>query len=161
MPTKPKPLTLADLAEILGTTKQAISLREKAGGAPKRSDIEGWQTLLASDGRTKNDPGDGSMNVRAKLAAARLAIARETAIKLKRENRVRAGDVIELAEVRRQVATAEGYFFNELDRMQREFPAMLAGLSPAKVRDQLDKFLKRLRERSREKFNEVQRKVKP
>jgi esterase/lipase superfamily enzyme len=65
------------------------------------------------------------------------------------------GAVMDIADVRRQSTEAESYYHNELTRLEREAPALLAGLDKFGVRDAVGQFLKELRQRSREKFRAV------
>lgn len=150
-PKKRKSMTQSDLAAILGTTRQAIAHHEKSGDAPKRDDLAGWETLLASKGRTSSDP----KGLRHDLAKARLAIAEEQGVKLKRENLVAAGKLIDLAEVSRQSADAENFYHSQMEALERTAPAMLRGCNEIEIRDKLGEFLKRLRQLSREKFRDV------
>ena len=92
---------------------------------------------------------------RVQMAAARLRIAKATAAKLERENQIKTGELVDLAEVQRQASAAEGYYFAELGRLHREMPAALRGLTAGEVRARLGVFLVELRARSREKFRAV------
>ncbi len=150
-PKKRKSMTQDDLAAILGTTRQNIAHHEKSGDAPKRDDLAGWETLLASKGRTSSDPKE----LRHDLAKARLEIAREQAARLKRENQVANGTLLDRGEVERECNAAEAYYFQELARLERECGATLAGLAPLPLKQALSKFLNELRQRSREKFAAV------
>ena len=62
------------------------------------------------------------------------------------------GDVIGIADAEAQAAEAEGFYFAELDRMLRELPTALTGLSAAQVHAVLLRTITDLRQRSREKF---------
>jgi hypothetical protein len=68
---------------------------------------------------------------------------------------MKAGELVEISSVKAQAARAEAYYWGEIERCERELPAMVAGLDPAGVRDQLEKFFKVMRQRSREKFSEI------
>ncbi len=73
------------------------------------------------------------------------------AIKLEKDK----GTVLDLTESKHHAAEAEAWYFNELDRMLREMPSALAGLSAMQVSECLNKFVKELRKSSREKFQAV------
>ena len=63
--------------------------------------------------------------------------------------------VLDIEVARRSATNAAGYFWNEMERFEREMPGRLKGLTAVEVRKILGTFLGELRARSREKFKAV------
>lgn len=68
------------------------------------------------------------------------------------------GTVLDLPEAERRAAEGEAYYFAECDRMLREMPTALCGLSAGQIHQRIAQFVIELKARSREKFKAV---VKP
>lgn len=66
------------------------------------------------------------------------------------------GELMSIADAKQQAATAEAYYFGELDRAMRELPPVLSGLDALQVHARLKTYFEAMREASREFF-----KVKP
>lgn len=76
-------------------------------------------------------------------------------VKAKREDlrlQKERGEAIDINDAAEQARSAESYYFAELDRIEREFPPALAGLSATEISKRLKTFLDDLRQASREKF---------
>lgn len=65
------------------------------------------------------------------------------------------GTVLDLPEAERRAAEGEAYYFSELDRMIREMPTALCGLSANQIHAKILQFVTELKARSREKFQAV------
>lgn len=65
------------------------------------------------------------------------------------------GEVIDFAAARQQSDEAETYYFDELDRLVREMPAALSGLSPEQINSKLETFCEEMKRASRVKFGSV------
>ena len=63
-------------------------------------------------------------------------------------------EVVDFSDVARDAAEATSHYFGELERMEREMPAQLAGLDPSVIRDRISAFLKDLRSTARIKFSQ-------
>jgi hypothetical protein len=67
------------------------------------------------------------------------------------------GTVLDLPEAERRAAEAEAYYGSELDRLMREMPPALCGLSARQIHGVLEKFIDELRLRSQKKFSQYAR----
>jgi hypothetical protein len=85
-----------------------------------------------------------------------MIIAKRNEIRLKKD----AGTVLDKEAVERENAEAEGYYFSELERFQREAPSKLAGKNEIQIHDSIDQEFKQLRVRSREKFQKLPEEAK-
>jgi hypothetical protein len=150
--TKGKPQTFAQLAEVLGVSRQLLNAHRKKSDAPKMSDVAGWVAYLAAHGREGSAPPE----LREAIAKARLAILRETQAKLKRENDTAAGLLMERAEARRENASAWAHVFEMIDRrLCNEYPPMLAGCEAVPIFEKLCAFREELRRNCKDRFEKA------
>lgn len=124
-----KKQTINRLAKILGCSRQVIASQIKRGGAPALDDVPGWTAHLAAFGRIGSQAGD----LRKQIAVERLAILKETRAKLERDNAQQRGELISFSEARRQAEIAACEYFNRLDLLANECPAVLVGLSAVDI----------------------------
>jgi hypothetical protein len=143
--------TKTALAKALGVSRQLIAYHCRGGDAPSLSDTEGWIQYLASKGRAGSVPPD----LRRKIAEQRLAILKATRARLEFENLRAAGETMLVSEAQRQAGEACGYFFSELQRMERELPPALAGGTAVDCFKRIHSFVEGLRKSAKEKFAQV------
>jgi hypothetical protein len=149
--TEPTKQTQSGLAAALGVSRQLISCHVKAGGAPPLEDVAGWSAHLAAKGRTGSLPPD----LRRAIGEQRLEILKAQKMRLERENAVAAGLLMPVAAAQRQAGFACGFFFEELQRAERELPPALAGLSAVEVFKHLHAFNENLRREAKLKFEAI------
>ena len=142
-------ITTDDLATLAGLTPRRVRQLSDEGKLPPITGntlpmLDAIKALFQWFAR------DGEL-----LAAEKLKIATETARRLKMQNDIRAGHVLDAHDAERQAAEAESYYFGELDRMLRELPPALVGLDALQAQEVLQKFITDLRQRSREMFAAV------
>ena len=70
------------------------------------------------------------------------------------------GAALDVDEVNRAVADAEGFYWSGLDRLCRELPAQLVGLTAIQAKSVLARAVRELAEQSRLKFGEIKGKAK-
>jgi hypothetical protein len=145
---KSKPQTFAQLAEVLGVSRQLLNAHRKKSDAPKMSDVAGWVAYLAAHGREGSAPPE----LREAIAKARLAILRETQAKLKRENDVAAKLLMPVADAKRHNAEAWSFIFDRLEHLCLEKPPTLAGRTAIEIFEQLTAFKEKMRTDAKDKF---------
>jgi AraC-like DNA-binding protein len=151
MKTKPQKLTITALAKRLGVSRQLLASHIKTGGAPPLDDPEGWRTFLAQVGRSGSAPPD----LRRKIAVERLGILKEQRAALARKNAAEAGELMPCASAIKQTAEAMGYTFAELERLSRELPPSLSGISAVEVGKRLSAEVEKIRVTLKEKFQAI------
>ena len=62
------------------------------------------------------------------------------------------GELMPVSDAMRQAAEAAAFYWNQLDRMERELPTALAGLSALQASEVLNRAVEDLRNRAEEKF---------
>lgn len=150
--TVKSPKTLSELAEVLGVSRQLLNAHRKKPDAPKLGDVSGWTTWLAQHGRE----GSAPPQLREAIAKERLKILRETDRKLKRENDVASGLLMERAEAKRENAKAWAFIFEQLEnRLCNQLPPILAGRSAVEIFEQLSEFKELMRKTAKEKFEKA------
>jgi transcriptional regulator with XRE-family HTH domain len=138
---KSKKTTQSELAAQLGVSRQLLAAHMKKPDAPMLSDLPGWLAYFAQHGRIGSAPED----LRRAIAQERLEILKETKVKLARENKIAAGELILAADVVQQCNRAGAFFCAELDRWSREFPPIAAGRDCAQIAQLLDIQIERTR----------------
>jgi hypothetical protein len=144
-------ITQSSLASILGISRQALAVHMKSSDHPRLDDLSGWQLLLAQKGRIGTAPPE----LRAEIARERLAILKETKERLARENRIANGELMPVAKAKEQAAFACGYFFADLERMERELPPRLAGATAVDAFKILHVSHETLRREAKAKFEAI------
>ena len=140
--------TKAALADALGISRQALNVHLKSPDAPQIDDLTGWQVFIAAHGREGTAPPD----LRRAIAQERLEILKETKAKLARENAVANAELMPVMDAKRQNHAAWCFVFNELERLEREEPPALAGLSAVDISVRLHVFVERMRTEAKAKF---------
>ncbi len=143
--------TQAQLAAILGISRQLLYEHIQSGNAPPIGDVTAWVEYMAARGNVATSPPD----MRRKIADQRLRILTETAERLARENQVGRKELISLPEAERLAAEAERFYWAEIDRMVREMPPALCGLSAGQIHGKLSAFVDEMKKRSRAMFAAV------
>lgn len=140
--------TKSALADALGISRQALNVHLKSPDAPPIDDVAAWQVLLAAKGRIGSAPKE----LRHEIARERLEILKETKAKLARENAVANAELMPVADAKRQNFSAWSFVFNELERLEREQPPALAGLTAVEIGERLHVFTERMRTEAKAKF---------
>jgi|ERR1043166_7981596 hypothetical protein len=137
--TKPKPAsavpaTAAELARILGVSRQLISAHQKDPDAPPIGDVDGWTAYLAAHGREQSGPPELRAQIGAQRLALLTAIRHREELKLSRER----CEMLDKAEVQAAILKGTAVFFSALDRLAgMELPAQLRGLDEAGIAQRL------------------------
>lgn len=150
-PLKNAPKTHSELAKALGVTRQLITAAASKPDAPKVSDVAGWREYIAAHGRTGSLPPD----LRRKIAEKKLAILDQQEIAARRENQIKAGEMMLTADAERQACEAMSLTFAELERRDRELPPSLAGLDAVSIFKRMRADTEQIRKTLKEKFEEV------
>lgn len=148
-----KPKTHQQLADALGCSRQLITAAAAKPDAPKIGDVAGWKAFIAAHGRSGSLP----LDLRRKIGEARLAILKQQEIAAKRDNAIKAGEMMPTADAERQAAEAMALTFAELERMAREIPPAIAGCDCVSVSKRISAEIERIRKTLKEKFQEVGR----
>jgi hypothetical protein len=146
--SKSKPQTLAQLAKVLGVSRQLLNAHRRKPDAPKLSDVDGWIVWLSANGRDGSAPPE----LRKLIAAERLAILKETKARLARENAREAGELMPVADAKRFNAEAWSFIFDRLEHLCLEKPPALAGRTAIEIFEQLSEFKEKMRRDAKEKF---------
>ncbi len=125
------------LAKALGISKQLMSLHLKNPEAPKAlDDIDGWTKFLAVHGREGSAPPD----LRRAISQKRLELISQQVAKAERENKEAFKHLERSEDVAKCQKLAVTTFSAEVQRMVRDLPSVLVGLTEVEIRQKLQEF---------------------
>lgn len=124
------------LAKRLGISRQLLSLHLKDPSAPKLDDIDGWITYQAAHGRAGSDPPD----IKRKIAEKRLELITAQVAKTVRENQEAIKLLVSWAEVEKAQRFAVQTYCAQIQRLVRDAPSLLVGLTEIEIRQKLEEF---------------------
>ena len=128
------------LAKRLGISRQLLSLHLKDPSAPKLNDIEGWINYQAAHGRAGSDPPD----IKRKIAEKRLELIAAQVAKVNRENEEANGKLEHSEEVSKAQRFAMQTVKAQWQRLVRDGPSLLSGLTEIEIRKKLEDYEARI-----------------
>ena len=150
-PPKRSKMTQAALSRKLGISAKLVAAHVRTEEAPPLDDVAAWEKLLAMKGRDGAAPAD----LRRKIGEARLAILEEQKIAARRENQIKAGEMMLTADAHREACEAMSLTFAELERRDRELPPALAGLDAVSIFKRMKSDTEQIRKTLKAKFEDV------
>jgi phage terminase Nu1 subunit (DNA packaging protein) len=134
--------TKTELARRLKISRQLLQWHLKQPDAPKNlNDVSAWRTYFEDVAREAGLPP----KLREQLAEQRLRLLRAQADKAESENRLKAGELVSLAEVTSQCNQAGAAFMWALEKLARELPPSLSGMPTVSIAQIMDNHIESIR----------------
>lgn len=134
-------MNAAELARKLGVARQRITANRNKPNAPALDDVNGWRKFLDE---TSRNGAVVEPKLAAQIAAQNLRIKKAQAEKSELENKVRRGEVVDAADIRKVASGALSFLFGEHDRLRQTLPALLKGRSEVEIYAEYDRELKKI-----------------